>query len=54
MTLAMAFRRPDGLSHWSSGSVALGHCRMDTTTEALKESQPCVSEDGNLVLVMDG
>ena len=54
MTQAMAFRGPDGLSHWSSGSVALGHCRMDTTTEALKESQPCVSEDGNLVLVMDG
>lgn len=54
MTLAMAFRGPDGLSHWSSGSVALGHCRMDTTTEALEESQPCVSEDGKLVLAMDG
>lgn len=54
MTRAMAYRGPDGLSHWDNGLVALGHCRMDTTAEALEESQPTVSEDGKLALVMDG
>ncbi|AZQ66696.1 asparagine synthetase B [Silicimonas algicola] len=54
MTTAMAHRGPDGIRHWSSGSVALGHCMLVTTSEALEETQPLTNETGDLVLVMDG
>jgi asparagine synthase (glutamine-hydrolysing) len=54
MTAAMSHRGPDGLSHWVSGSAALGQCMLRTTPESLEEEQPLISEDGNLVLVMDG
>lgn len=54
MTAAMAHRGPDGIHHWSRGSVALGHCMLHTTPESLEETQPLANEDESLVLVMDG
>ncbi len=54
MTAAMAYRGPDGISQWTSGSVALGHCMLRTTAESLKETQPLANEDQSVVLVMDG
>jgi asparagine synthase (glutamine-hydrolysing) len=54
MTAAMAHRGPDGIRHWSSGSVALGQCMLCTTPESLDERGPLANEDGSLVLVMDG
>jgi len=54
MTSAMAYRGPDGISHWSSGQAALGQCMLHTTSESLEEIQPLVNEDESLILVMDG
>jgi asparagine synthase (glutamine-hydrolysing) len=54
MTSAMSCRGPDGIYHWTHGSVALGQCMLRTTPESLEEKQPLTSEDGGLVLVMDG
>ncbi|MGM9424861.1 asparagine synthase (glutamine-hydrolyzing) [Hydrogenophaga sp. MI9] len=54
MTAAMAFRGPDGIDHWTSGPVALGHCQLHTTPESLEEQQPVISADGQRVLVFDG
>jgi asparagine synthase (glutamine-hydrolysing) len=54
MTGAMSYRGPDGIHHWTKGSVALGHCMLRTTPESLEETQPLTNEDENLVLVMDG
>ncbi|MEP7222661.1 MAG: asparagine synthase-related protein [Novosphingobium sp.] len=54
MTAAMACRGPDGISHHTAGPVALGHCQMHATAESLEEVQPLASEDGSLILVMDG
>lgn len=54
MTIAMDYRGPDGIRHWARGSVALGHCMLQTTPESLEESQPLANEDSSLVLVMDG
>jgi asparagine synthase (glutamine-hydrolysing) len=54
MTSAMAHRGPDGVQHWASGAVALGHCMLRTTPESLEERQPLGNEDESVVLVMDG
>lgn len=54
MTTAMAYRGPDGISHWVKGPVALGQCMLRTTPESLEETQPLKNEDESLVLVMDG
>jgi len=54
MTASMAYRGPDGISHWVRGSVALGQCMLRTTPESLEETQPLTNEDESLVLVMDG
>jgi asparagine synthase (glutamine-hydrolysing) len=54
MTSAMAHRGPDGIRHWSKGSVALGQCMLHTTPESLEETQPLTNDDESLVLVMDG
>ena len=54
MTSALSHRGPDGIHHWTKGPVALGHCMLRTTPESLDEQQPLVSEDGCLVLVIDG
>ncbi len=54
MTGAMHYRGIDGIAHWMEGPAALGHCMLRTTAESLEEEQPLRSEDGSLILVMDG
>jgi asparagine synthase (glutamine-hydrolysing) len=54
MTAAMIARGPHGISHWTNGSAAVGHCALRTTPESLTEVQPLLSEGGTLALVMDG
>jgi asparagine synthase (glutamine-hydrolysing) len=54
ITSAMANRGPDGIHHWIAGPVALGHCMLRTTPEALEEIQPLTNEDKSVVLIMDG
>jgi asparagine synthase (glutamine-hydrolysing) len=54
MTSAMAHRGPDGIHHWASGPVALGHCMLCTTPEALHETQPWADPSEKIILVMDG
>ena len=54
MTSAMAYRGPDGISHYVCGSVALGHCMFCTTPESLEETQPLTNEDESVVLVKAG
>ena len=54
MTAAMNYRGPDGIAHWQGQGAALGHCMLRTTVESLEERQPLASEEGKLVLVMDG
>ncbi len=54
MTSAMAYRGPDCIDHWTSQQAALGHCMLRTTKESLQERQPLQSDDGSIVLVMDG
>lgn len=54
MTAAMAYRGPDGICHWTKGSVALGHCMLRTTAESLEEAQPLANEDETVILVLDG
>ncbi|MFB0612106.1 asparagine synthetase B family protein [Aurantiacibacter poecillastricola] len=54
MTEAISYRGPDGIDHWVSGNVALGHCAMHATAESSLASQPLANEDGTLVVVMDG
>lgn len=54
MSTALAYRGPDGITHWVNGPVALGQCMLRTTPEALEEAQPLANEDQSLILVMDG
>ena len=57
MTSAMHYRGKDGITHWTekaSSGTALSHCQLHTTPESLIERQPVSSEDGLLVMVMDG
>lgn len=54
MTGAMAYRGPDGVSHWQGGPAALGLCTMVATAEAVGEGLPLANEDESLVLAFDG
>ena len=54
MTQTMAYRGPDGISHWIGENAALGHCMFHTTVESLEERQPLADEAGRFHLVMDG
>ena len=57
MTSAMHYRGKDGTTHWpdeASCGAALSHCQLHSTPESLLERQPVSSEDGALVMVMDG
>jgi asparagine synthase (glutamine-hydrolysing) len=54
MTSAMSHRGPDGIGHWSSDGVALGHCMLHSTRESLEERQPLEHGEAPLVIVMDG
>ena len=48
ITGAMAYRGPDGIHHWVSGPVALGHCMLRTTPESLEETRQSVTLFGRL------
>jgi asparagine synthase (glutamine-hydrolysing) len=57
MTQAIAHRGPDGIGHWVSGPVALGHAMLHTTPESLRETQPLsmqATDSGGLCLTLDG
>jgi asparagine synthase (glutamine-hydrolysing) len=54
VTRAMAINGPDGIHHWQDGPVALGHCLLRTTHEAVSETQPLRSPASNLTVVFDG
>ena len=54
LTQEMHYRGPDGITHWHGAAAALGFCAMHTTSESLLSTQPLISEDRNLVLVLDG
>jgi len=54
LTATIAFRGPDGVSHWVRGSAGLGHSMLRTTRESLEELQPVSNEEQNVTLVMDG
>lgn len=54
MTSALSHRGLDGIGHWVKGPVGLGHCMLRTTPESLAETQPLVTHNGKLVIVMDG
>lgn len=45
---------PDGQVCWTSGPVALGHCMLRTTREAVEERAPLFSTDARYCLVWDG
>lgn len=46
-------RGPDGVGMWTGGAVGLGHTALNTTPEALLESQPVSMEEGRLVITAD-
>ncbi len=50
----MAHRGPDGRQIWTSGPIGFGHCAFHTLPEEVGHSQPRVSVDGHLRIVMDG
>ena len=56
MTSAMHYRAKDRTTHWpdEASCAALSHCQLNNTPESLVERQPVSSEDGALVMVMDG
>src|SRR5919201_1152573 len=54
MLHAAAHRGPDGFGHWCRGTVALGHARLNTTPESLRERQPAALTTGDVWGVLDG
>ncbi|TIX48965.1 asparagine synthetase B family protein [Alteraurantiacibacter aquimixticola] len=54
MARAMEYRGLDGMSCWTQGPVALGHCATYSTAEEREAIQPHASEDGRVRLVLDG
>jgi len=54
MLNSMRHRGPDGQASFVSGPVALGHARLGTTEESLRERQPLRDESAQLALVFDG
>ena len=54
LTLSMTARGPDRRQTWQTERVALGHCLLRTTPEALHEEQPMASNDCQLRIVFDG
>lgn len=53
MTRSLDHRGPDGSEVWSQGSVGLGHQRMCTTPESLRESLPLATSNQGLVITAD-
>ena len=54
MTHALAHRGPDGVGHWFTTSVGMGHLMFCTTPEAEREKQPWTDESGRLCVTFDG
>lgn len=54
MTDVIAHRGPDGVAHWVSGPVGLGHRMFCTTPESLHEKQPLTDDAAQLCLTFDG
>ncbi len=54
MLSSMHHRGPDGQASFARGPVALGHARLCTTEESLREHQPLCDEAAQLALVFDG
>jgi asparagine synthase (glutamine-hydrolysing) len=54
MTELMKHRGPDGERHWHRGPVAIGHCALNTTPEALADQQPLLDEAAGLSITFDG
>ena len=53
MAQAAAHRGPDGVHYWTGGNVGLAHLALNITPESVRERQPLVSEQGELVLTAD-
>ena len=54
MLQAQRYRGPDGVGIWADRAVALGHCQLTVTPEAVGETQPGVSASGMVRGVLDG
>lgn len=54
MTDAMAYRGPDGASHYVDRNIALGCLHTDIHHLAFVEHEPLISVDGNTVVAVDG
>ncbi|MCL1472310.1 asparagine synthase-related protein [Argonema antarcticum] len=52
MTEFMAYRGPDDRHIWIDGNVGFGHALLRTTSESLREQQPC-SLDGEVWITAD-
>ena len=53
MTCRIAYRGVDGVRYWYGDGVGLAHLALNSTPEALHETQPLHSNDRRLVLVAD-
>ena len=53
MTSAMAHRGPDGINHWTKGSVALGQCTLHATRYSATEALPHTDTSRQLTIVAD-
>lgn len=54
MVDAMRMAGPDAQTQWVAGTVALGHCLLQTTPESRHERGPLLSPCRSVVLVWDG
>lgn len=54
MLAQMVHRGPDGQGLWIDGPIGLGHARLCTTPESLRERQPLADRTGRLLLTLDG
>jgi asparagine synthase (glutamine-hydrolysing) len=53
MTDVLRRRGPDGVHHWHHGRVALGHCLLATTSEALVEVLPFRDVQSGCIITAD-
>lgn len=53
MAHAASHRGPDGIRYYTDGGVGLVNLALNVTPESVRESQPLISRDGNLILTAD-
>src|SRR3712207_5099466 len=53
MARAAAHRGPDGVGYWTNGNAGLAHLALNITPESVREEQPLLNTEGDLVLVAD-